>query len=486
MLIHRLSCLAALAGLAVSATAQVSPSLPWPRTYDVIASDGGSENMIRLRDLDQDGDYNDPGEAFTFFTNASATVITVSGIQLSSTTGVACGLDGAIYGATSTSDEIVVLRDLNGDGDADDLNEASIWFSSAGNGSGIALGSAQSIAVDTLGRVLVLCANGGSPVVGIDGILMIQDVNLDGDAQDAGEAFYWCQFPNASGATNHSVPTEMVLLLDGSVIYGDIGTTGPITRGIYRAADNDLDGDANDLGEVTLYWTPTFSGVPAWYGMSLGPTGEVYVTNHGSGGRSITRVFDADASNTIGLSEEVQVYTATTGIWWDLLRRDDGSLLLLDSTPDQLLSMRDLNADFDFLDAGEVTIAWDSDSTGFPTANLRSVTIMRAPELVMNTPASLGGPLTWFMRTAEPFDLGVAFGALSLGAPIPLPPWGTFELDSNSLILFGLAISDITCQASFTLNLSNDPALIGTYGAQAWCGELSRMFFSNATAFSIQ
>lgn len=484
MLHHRLSCFGALLGLSAAASAQAFPTLPWSRTYDVIVSERASENMIRLRDLNQDGDYNDLGEAFTFFTNGPGNP---SGITLASTNGVACGLNGEIYAVTSTSDEIALLRDLNGDGDADDAGEASIWFSSAGNSSGILLGSAQSIAVDSVGRVMVLCANSGASV-GLDGILMIQDVDNDGDAQDAGEAFYWCQVPNASGALAHSNPTEMALMPDGSIVYGDIGANGPIAKGVYRAADLNTDGDANDPGEVALWWVPPFTppSSAAWYGFSVDAVGNLYVTNHSPGGpRSIYRAFDATPDGMIDATEQQLYYSPTTGIFWDLAMRDDGTLLMIDSTPDQILALKDLNTDGDFGDAGEVTVAWDSDSTGFATADLRAMTMMRAPELSMTSPVQIGNPLSWVMRTAEPFDLGVAFAALTIVPPVSLPPWGNLEIDPSSLILFGLAVSDAACQAVYTLNLANDPALVGSYGAQAWCGELSRMFLSNPAGLVI-
>ncbi len=480
MQLHRLACLGALSGLTLTANAQVPPTLPWSRTFDLFVSERANEDILRLRDLNQDGDYLDAGETIVFFTNASPTVPTVSGIQLASTTGVACGLDGTIFAATSTSDEIAALRDLNGDGDADDAGEATIWFSSAGNASGILLGSAQSITVDLLGRIFVLTANGGSPVVGIDGVVMIQDLDADGDAQDIGEASYYLQIPNASGAVAHSNPTEFAFGPDGALYYGDIGTNGPIARGIYRAADNNFDGDCNDLGEVTLWWVPTFTGVPAWYGFAFDQVGQLYVTNHGSGGRSVTRVQDLNIDGSIDATEQAVFYTATSGIWWDLVRRSDGVLLMIDSSPDAILAFNDLNADSDWLDPGEVTTAWDKNLAGFPTADLRAMTFMRAPQLTMTPqPVSIGTPVTWQMTTAEPFDLGVALGALTIISPISLPPFGDLEIDPSTLILFGLGVSNISCQAQFTLTLANDPALIGSYGCQAWCGELSRMFLSN-------
>lgn len=487
----RRNCILVAASAAVTltcATAQVFPSIPYARTFDLLVGERADENILRLRDLDQNGDYNGPGESLTFFT--SQPLIgppTPSGIALDSQTGLACAPNGTVYAVDSTGDQIVQLRDLNGDGDADDAGEAIVWFSSAGNGSGIALGSAQSLAVDALGRVFVLTANGGTPVVGFDGILLVEDIDQSGTAQDMGEASYYCLIPNASGAVAHSNPTEFALAPDGSIYYGDIGTLGPIAKGIYRAFDADASGTI-DAGEVTLWWVPPFSGA-AWYGMVVDFSGYLYVTNH-SGvaplGRSIYRAFDTDASGAIDPGEEQQVYGAASGIWWDLGRRDDGVLLMIDSTPDQLLALKDLTADGDFLDAGEVTVAFDADAAGFPSADLRTFAFMRAPSLEMVPPTvPIGQSTNFVIQTAEPFDFAVSLGALFQIPAVSLPPFGHLEIDPGTLIIFNLGISNLASQSTFQLNLANDPALIGSYGCQAWCGELSRLFLSNGAPLVI-
>lgn len=470
--------LAAIAVVAAASPAQVFPTVPYSRTFDLLLSERASENVLRLRDLNQDGDYNDPGEAFTFFTNGPATV---SGITLASTVGVACAPDGTVYVVTSTSDEVVALRDLSGDGDADDAGEARVFFSSANNASGILLGSAQSITVDVLGRVVVLTSGGGTPTVGIDAILIAQDLNANGNAEDAGEAFYWCQIPNAGGAGSHSLPSEFAIAADGSIYYSDIGTGGPIAKGIYRARDANANGTANDPGEVTLWWVPPFAGTTvAWFGLAFDAAGNLFASNHGSGNRNVYRAFDANSSGFVEPGEEQLFWSTTTSsTFWDIALRDDGTLLVMDGIANVVLAMKDLTPDSDFLDAGEVVNAFDVVLAGFPGADPRAMALMRAPTLAMSSPVSLGSPATWYMQTAEPFDFAVAFGSGAIIPPVALPPFGHLEIDPSTLILFGLAISDVACQSSFSITLGTDPALLGAYGCQAWCGELSRMFLSN-------
>lgn len=486
MQLRTLLSLGAATILGGHAAAQVFPTLPLTRSFDLIMGERGHEDLIRLRDLDQNGDYQGAGESLQFFTTSTPLAPTVSGIALSSLTGVACGMDGAVYAVDSTGDQIVQMRDLNGDGDADDVGEAVIWFSSAGNASGVGLGAAQSLAFDSLGRLFVLTANQGTTLAGLDGILLIRDLNLDGDAQDAGEAVYWCIVPNASGGLGHSNPNEFAIGPDGAIYYSDIGAGGPIAKGVYKAQDLNLDGDANDPGEVTLWWVPPFTNA-AWFGMAFDAAGYLYLANQGASSRSIYRAFDADASGSIGAGEQQLFYTSAAALtFWDIARRDDGVLLTLDGAANQVLAFSDLNADGDFLDAGEAIPVFDCLAAGFPLADPRAIAFMRAPQLdMLPSTVSLGSPTSWSMRTSEPFDLGIALAALTIVPPISLPPWGHLEIDPSTLILFGLGVSDITCQASFTLTIGSDPALLGIYACQAWCGELSHMYFSNPASLVV-
>ncbi len=488
MNLNKMLGIAAMLALAAPAVSQVFPVVPYTRTFDLFVADTfdsvpllEKENIYRLSDFNQDGDYLDAGEVMDFFEDTAADL-------LATMTGMCCGIDGTVYVCDSTTDVVLALRDTSGDGDANDVGEAIVFFDSAANASGIQLGSAQSIAQDSLGRIFVLTANSGSPAVGIDGIVKLEDLNADGDANDLNEASYYFQVPNASGGIGHSNPSEFAIAPDGSIYYGDIaGTTGsPVAKGIYRLYDTDLSG-VIDPTEVVLWWVPPFGTLAAWYGFAIDLNGHLYACNHSSGNRRIDNAFDTDSSGLIDPLEQQQVYGVGISVtWWDFARRDDGSFLVLDGITDGITSLVDLTFDGDFNDAGEATVVFDKNAVGLPNIDLRSMAIMRAPTLMMSPPVvPIGQPTTFVIRTAEPFDIAVPAAALFFVPPISLPPYGNLEIDPFSLITFGVGISDAAGNYNHVLALANDPALIGSYGCQALCGDLWRLFLSNPAPLGI-
>jgi hypothetical protein len=486
MNLNKIAVAGALLACTAPVVAQTFPVIPYARTFDLLLAERGAENVYRLVDLNQDGDYSDPGEVVLYYDDVAA------GDVLGTVTSICCALDGTAYVTDSTNDIVLALLDKNGDGDALDPGESWDFFSTAANQSGIELGSPQAIATDVLGRWFVLTANGGNPVVGNDCVLQLEDLNGDGDANDAGEASIYCLIPGSTGSVAHSVPTKFALGFDGSIYYGDIGSNGSIAKGIYRIHDDNVDGDANDLGEVTLWWTPPF-GNAAWYGMAFDFAGNFYVSNHSTNAtvpRSIWRAFDTDNNGTIDPSEQVQVYNTTgaitSGIWWDMARRDDGALLLIDATPDQLLQLVDLTADDDFDDAGESTVVFDKNVAGLPGLDLRGLAFLSTGSLIMNPAVvQLGNPTSFVVRTPMPVNFVIPCASLSFIAPVPVAPFGYLELDPGILITFGIGISDTAGFYSQPLTLPNDPSMIGSYACQAVTGDLYRLYLTNGAPFTI-
>jgi hypothetical protein len=148
----------------------------------LFATDTTGDSIARLVDLDQDGNFNGTGEAKVFYDE------TMGGIALSNNSAIGMRSDGTVFVTDSTEDIVLALRDNNRNGDANDLGEASIWFDGrvGGNLSGIVMTSAQNIFCDGPQRIFVASANAGSG--GFDAILLLQDLNGDGNANGLGEA----------------------------------------------------------------------------------------------------------------------------------------------------------------------------------------------------------------------------------------------------------------------------------------------------------
>ena len=195
----------ALAAVALAAAipAQTVPQLtPFPRVMDLLVVDSTFDGVWRMKDLNQDGDYDDAQEISVYYDDVSGS------ISLTNPTCIGVSGTGTTYIADSTVDIVVALNDLNGDGDALDPGEHAVFFD-ASNQSGILMPSAQGLCVDAIGNVYI--ANSNTSTVGVDAIIKLSDLNGDGDANDFGEAIYYCQIPNSSAVVGDSIPTKVAV-----------------------------------------------------------------------------------------------------------------------------------------------------------------------------------------------------------------------------------------------------------------------------------
>lgn len=96
--------------------------MPYARTQDLFVADSSNDACWRLADLNQDGDHNDPGEQLSFCSD------TIGAFAWTNPKCVGSAADGAVYVADTTTDVVYALRDLNGDGDANDPGEAAMFW----------------------------------------------------------------------------------------------------------------------------------------------------------------------------------------------------------------------------------------------------------------------------------------------------------------------------------------------------------------------
>jgi len=255
---------------------------------------GWLNGVYRTRDLNADGDANDPGELDTMVdgtggmhpvtTNSGTVSIVASSFRQMTNYG-----NGAIVFNNFDHSALFRFEDSNNDGDVTDANESVVWLNASGENPSLdwnpdfaAAGPGsdpRSIVVNpatpsngwlekiaTLnegGKEIVYAACGssstssfglnqfGEPIHGL--IFRCEDKNADGDANDAGET---TTFYNGTG-----VGTSGPLFLDKIVGLGaEMGAVyvceyNPNAgNGVYRLRDLNADGDAMDAGEAELLW----------------------------------------------------------------------------------------------------------------------------------------------------------------------------------------------------------------------------------------
>jgi len=197
----------------------------------------GNDAILRLVDLNNDGDANDLGEAFEYWTYPG----TPTGESLPQ--GVEIGLDGNVYfvDAPSTGPNgkgAYRLVDLNSDGDALDAGEVTPFF-------------IPPFAVTPFFWCLELGADGWFYTAdsGNEVVWRFRDLNGDGDAQDAGESIAWWTTASPSNIW------DLAAGADGAIYAAD---STPVSR-IWRLFDANSDGMIG-AGEFTAVYDETLAG----------------------------------------------------------------------------------------------------------------------------------------------------------------------------------------------------------------------------------
>ncbi|MDA1258983.1 MAG: hypothetical protein O3A20_00010 [Planctomycetota bacterium] len=251
-----------------------------------------TDNVIRLEDLNGDGDCNDAGEITVWVdTRAAFGVGNTSPDSLDFVPGthVMYVSDDIWTGAPTFPSGIHRYEDLNLDGDAQDAGESSLWVD----------GTLTQTLAESGGPVVIgmtdfeaLMVSSSGVVIGFEqqmrALIAFKDLNTDGDAMDAGEAWNFCNLVKNTAVNGLDVNADVLsgALLEGGCVSSsgpgiytsleilDVGygegpggrdafymatTVSPITCApaaalVYRGVDLNDDGDINDAGEVTLYY----------------------------------------------------------------------------------------------------------------------------------------------------------------------------------------------------------------------------------------
>ena len=385
-------------------------------------------------DLDDDGTYNGAGEVTAFYDDS------VGPFALTNNAGLIRDEFGAIYVSDTSQDSIFRFIDLDGDGNAHGVGEAAVWFDgTSGNPSGVELTSGRGLWRDADGVLWVATANSGGG--GNDAIVRLEDVNGDGDANDAGESLeYFVAAPG--GATGDSIPTAVTRGPDGAIYYVETGSTSLLAKGVYRLEDLDGSGSIDSSSEVTAFFLPPdLGGSPFHWDIGQDALGNFYLND--TGNDVIWRFADADGDGTVDASEATVVYTATgSSLIWEITPAPDGSLYVAeDQNPDRLLRLVDGDGDGVFDAAAEVQTIYDETVAAINFGSPKGVVIVTG-ELPIGS--SQCGPAV----------------ANSTGAAAEIAAFGSTSVTTNEVLVrasrmpastFGIfAVSQGLSQTSFT------------------------------------
>ncbi|MEO0645176.1 MAG: hypothetical protein AAFZ17_03305 [Cyanobacteria bacterium J06650_10] len=261
----------------------------------VFYGDGDTDSVYRLRDRNQDGDALDAGEATIWFAPTDG---------LPTPNGVAEGSDGAIYivnaGTRSTPADVVYRTvDLNGDGDAQDQGESSIWLDLATLNP-----SSSAFDIEFIGDVAYI-----SDLVGGDDDVVYRVEDLDGSGTiETNEASVFIQDGNEFG-----VPLDFGIAVDGQNVYvwESLDFGGP--QSIYRLRDRNGTGTIDAANEAFEIWNtdalPTGFDSFNGFAIAVGPERELVVTSNGfDGENNLFRLVDSNGDGDYFDSGKTIVY----------------------------------------------------------------------------------------------------------------------------------------------------------------------------------
>jgi hypothetical protein len=268
---------------------------------------------------------------------------------------------GALIG-DMTLDHIYLTQDLNGDGDADDAGESWVYFD-ATNGSGLPNPTASVYSIFQSISGYQFFGDGGT-----DSVYRMRDLNGNWNALDAGEANVWFSAADNFYGFTLNAPNGIFQDSAGATYLLNAGTTS-LPDALYRTVDLNLDGDANDENESTL-WMDMQNLIPnsSAFGLTFLDDAAYISDLVGGDPDAVFRVRDVDGNGQIDAGEfnvfidDTNPYGAQVGAG---IVTDGINLYISESLtsvdPQKVTRLIDLNGSGDIDDASEVLEVWNED-----------------------------------------------------------------------------------------------------------------------------
>jgi hypothetical protein len=358
----------AAGALAFLATAAVAGGAGQDLTVLFVA-DPDLDQVFRLQDLNQDGDFDDPGDTVRFYDGQTGPFLLADPVAIT-----ADPFDQVFVG-DSAAQKVYVFRDNDDNGDSNGVGESNLFFdgTAGGNASGVLMPGITSITVRILGTVWLTSANTNGS--NMDSVIRLRDLNADGDANDAAEALvYYVAGPSLP--LDASILTSIDIGFDGLVYVLDTGSARP--RGLYRLIDLNGTSVIDTMAEVQPYWLPTQAAPAEFTSAEIGGQGEWYVLDRAN---QIVQVgFDVNSSSQIDPITEAAPFWAIVPnqSFYDMAVTVPGGEIFLgdiSGAPDLIIDAHDQDGSGDADSTVEVFPVYDDTISAVNIDNPYSLTV---------------------------------------------------------------------------------------------------------------
>jgi hypothetical protein len=345
--------------VAILALVSASGSAAALGQVSVLIADNSSDRVMIATDVNRDGviDASDPLELHVYFDGTNLSGLAGPGTPNSIAHWSGFTLIGDSDGTTGR--RWTWTFDQNHDGDVLDENEAGVYLD-ATNPGGFSVAAPSGAAFNVLGRVALVNA---SNAFGADDVFLIRELNGDNDAQEPGEVERFVTvsgFGTAGGFSPQEVAftNDGALYLRNS----STNAAANAVQGIYRLTDTDGSGVIDLESEMTLFFGPgNLSGITTSAGFSLNVdpvrARAFYTWQLATGSNDqLLRVQDLTGDgDAMDLDEAVVVYSTTESGFSsvDAQPLSDGSVLISDNGGNRVFRLVDLDNDGLFTSEGE-------------------------------------------------------------------------------------------------------------------------------------
>lgn len=345
----------------VSASAMAQPGLA------VFVHDQSNDEILRMVDLNGDGDAHDPGEATVFFDDSPP----LTGVD--NAQGMVA-LDPWTLLATDNfePDNIVMLFDLDRNGDALGPNESIVWFDGVLPG-GLTMTNPSELRLRADGSFFLL-DNNTLDTTRPEAIYLLDDADGDLNIAPAEISLFHQLSPiGVSAATIFDIVEDAA----GRVYTLDITDPNQI-----ESIDviNPVSGVRTEwISSQTLFDLRSLV-LSGGYELEYNPDRDEVIFSAVALNFSqyILAARDANGNGVIDTAGEIRILWSEpghadgfdTGSPRDFFRTRDGRLLWTDGLRDRVMIHRDLNGDGDFQDSGETAVFFEAataTTNGLPT-----------------------------------------------------------------------------------------------------------------------